>query len=47
MAVEGVISAEVSYEQERADVRYDPELTAPDELVEAVDAIGFSASLSE
>lgn len=47
MAVEGVVSAEVSYEQERADVRYDPALTAPDELIVAVDAIGFSASLSE
>ena len=47
MQVEGVTTAEVSYEQEQADVRYDPELTDPDELILAVDAIGFTASLSE
>lgn len=45
--VEGVISVEVSYEKEHADVRYDPELTDPDELIAAVDAIGFTASPSE
>ena len=45
--VEGMISVEVSYEKEHADVRYDPELTDPDKLIAAVDAIGFTASPSE
>ena len=47
MQVEGVTSAEVSYEQKQADVTYDPELTDPDELIVTVDGIGFAASLSE
>ena len=42
-----MISVEVSYEKEHTDVRYDPELTDPDELIAAVDAIGFTASSSE
>lgn len=39
--VEGVISAEVSYERERARVAYDDEVADVDDLTRATGAIGF------
>ena len=47
MALDGVVSADVSYEGERAEIRYQPNLTNPDEMILAVDLSGFSASLEE
>ena len=47
MAVDGVVSADVSYEDERAEIRYQPELTTTDAMISAIDAAGFTASLLE
>lgn len=45
--MEGVVGAEVSFDEKRAEVRYRPELVGPEELIEAVDATGFRARLLE
>ncbi len=45
--VEGVVGADVSFDEGRAEVRYRPELVSPEKLVEAVDATGFKARLLE
>ena len=47
MEVDGVVSADVSYEAEQAAIRYHPDLTNVDEMILAVDVSGFSASLLE
>jgi len=47
MDVDGVVSADVSYEDERAEVRYHPELTNTAEMIAAIDDSGFTASLVE
>ena len=47
MDVEGVVGANVSYDDKRADVRYQPDLVAPAAMVAAIDAVGFSASVME
>ncbi len=47
MSVEGVIAAEVSYDDKRADVHYRPDLVEPDVLVNAINDIGFKASVME
>ena len=47
MDVDGVVSADVSYEDERAEVRYHPELTNTTEMIAAIDDSGFTASLVE
>ncbi len=47
MALDGVVSADVSYAEEQAEIRYHPNLTSPDEMILAIDLIGFSASLEE
>ncbi len=44
MAVDGVVSADVSYEEEQAEIRYHPDLTSPDEMILAIDLTGFTAS---
>ncbi len=44
LKVEGVISATVSYDDKRADVRYRPDLVAPAALIKAINDIGFKAS---
>ena len=46
-AVEGVVEADVSFDEKRADVRYRPELVSPEKLIEAVDGTGFKARLLE
>ena len=43
MALDGVVSAHVSYEEERADIRYRQNRTNPDAMILAIDLIGFSA----
>ena len=45
--VDGVVAAEVSYDDKRADVRYRPALVTPESLVMAIDRIGFQASVLE
>lgn len=47
MSVDGVIAAEVSFDDELADVRYRPDLVEPDELIEAIVDAGFQASVIE
>ena len=47
MRVDGVVAAEVSYDDKRADVQYRPDLVVPDALVKAIDDIGFEASVME
>lgn len=41
----GVISAEVSYEEKRAEVEFDPSATTREKLVEAVNNMGYKASV--
>ena len=45
MSVDGVVAAEVSFDDERADVRYRPDLVEPDVLIEAIVDAGFQASV--
>ena len=45
MSVDGVVAAEVSFDDERADVRYRPDLVEPDALIEAIVDAGFQASV--
>ena len=47
MGVDGVIDAEVSYDDKRADVRYQPDVVNPAVLVAAIDETGFSAAVME
>ena len=47
MAVDGVVDAEVSYDDRRADVRYRPHVVQPAAMVVAIDGAGFSASVME
>ena len=47
MGVDGVVDAEVSYDDKRADVRYRPDMVEPAALVAAIDGAGFSASVIE
>jgi len=44
-AVAGVVDATVSYDAQRADVEYRPEIVSPQTLVEAVQETGFGATL--
>ena len=44
-AVDGVVDAEVSYDDKRADVRYQPGLVEPAALVAAVNDSGFAAEV--
>ena len=44
-ALAGVVDAEVSYDEQRAEVHYRPEIVSPEALVEAVKETGFSATL--
>ena len=46
MSVDGVITAEVSYDDERADVRYRLGLVEPEVLVKAIEEAGFQASVA-
>ena len=46
-SVDGVVAAEVSYDDQRADVRYQPRLVRPSAMVAAIAAAGFSAVVME
>ena len=43
----GVIAAEVSFEQREAVVEYDPERTAPEKIVGAIEKLGYKAKVKE
>ncbi len=45
--LEGVVAAEVSYDDKRADVQYRTGLVTPESLVAAIDRIGFEASVMQ
>jgi Cu/Ag efflux protein CusF len=45
--LEGVVHAEVSLEEKTATVQYDPSQVTPEQMVAAVNGIGFRASLQE
>ncbi len=45
MSVDGVVAAEVSFDDKRADVRYRPDLVEPHALIEAIVDVGFQASM--
>ena len=47
MSVDGVIAAEVSYDDERADVRYRLGLVDPEVLVKAIEEAGFQGSVMD
>lgn len=47
MALDGVVSAEVSYDEERAEVRYHQDRTSSTDMILAIDLAGFGASLEE
>lgn len=43
----GVTSAEVSFERREADVEYDPSRTSPEKIIEAINNLGYKASVKE
>lgn len=45
MNIEGVVAAEVSYDDKLAKVRYLPDQVTTQQMIDAVDATGFSATL--
>ncbi len=47
MGVDGVVDAEVSYDDKRADVRYQPDIVEPAAMLAAIDDAGFSATVIE
>ena len=47
MGVDGVVDAKVSYDDKRADVRYQPDMVDTSALLAAIDDAGFSASVIE
>ena len=47
MSVDGVVDAEVSYDDKRADVRYQADVVKPAVMLAAIDGAGFSASVIE
>ena len=47
MEVDGVVSADVSYERKKAGIGYHQDLTNPEEMISAIDITGFTASLLE
>ncbi len=47
IGVDGVVDADVSYDDKRAEVRYQPDMVEPAALVAAIDDVGFSASVIE
>ena len=47
MSVDGVVEAKVSYDDKRADVRYQPDKAEPAAMLAAIKEAGFSASVIE
>ncbi len=47
LGVNGVVHADVSYRNKRANVQYEPGVVEPAALIAAIDGTGFAASLME
>ncbi len=47
MSLDGVVEAKVSYDDKRADVRYQPDMVELAAMLAAIDDAGFSASVIE
>ncbi len=45
--MEGVVAAAVSYDDKLATVRYAPDQVTTQQMIEAIDATGFSATLRD
>lgn len=45
LALDGVVAADVSFDDKRAEVRYRPELVTPEQLADAVSEAGFPAEV--
>ena len=45
--VTGVVNADVSYSDKRANIQYEPGVVKPERLIAAIDDVGFAASLME
>ena len=44
---EGVSKAEVSYDERRARVEYDPAKTSPDKIVAVIEKMGYKAEVKK
>jgi copper chaperone CopZ len=44
---EGVVKADVSYEERRANVDYDAAKTSPEKIVEAIEKLGYKAAIKK
>ena len=44
---DGVVKADVSYDERRAIVDYDAAKTSPDKIVEAIEKLGYKASIKK
>ena len=44
---DGVLKADVSYEERRASVDYDPAKTSPEKLVETIEKLGYKAAIKK
>ena len=47
LGVTGVVNADVSYNDKRANIQYEPGVVKPESLIAAIDSVGFAASLME
>ncbi len=47
LGVTGVVNADVSYNDKRANIQYEPGVVKPESLIAAIDGVGFAASLME
>lgn len=45
--LDGVADVEASYEEGQAEVTYDPDKVTPEEIVEAIEKLGYTAKLEE
>ena len=47
LGVTGVVNADVSYNDKRANIQYEPGVVKPERLIAAINSVGFAASLME
>ena len=47
LRVTGVVNADVSYSDKRANIQYEPEVVKPEGLIAAIDSVGFAAALMD
>ena len=46
-SLDGVVAAEVSFDESRAVVRYHPDVTTAEAMITAIEGAGFEARLAE